>query len=192
MVCIPFILFSGFEIVCVPPLAAAAAAAAAAVSADHQAQASNYGPFFTLPPWLQIPYLEPNAGTIGALVYSGLYLLLEPVAGGALGLMCLAAAACTNYLRQQYPAGFVTQVAIAVHVVGWLLQFVGHGRFEGRAPALLDNLFQAVFLAPLFVWLELLFLLGYRPELKKRVDAAVRVEIAKFREKKAGKGGKAE
>ncbi|KAL2019504.1 hypothetical protein VTK56DRAFT_9620 [Thermocarpiscus australiensis] len=163
MVCVPLILFSAFEI------------------------ASNYGPFFTLPSWLQIPYLEPNLGTFAALIWGGLYLLLEPVAGGALALICLAAAAATNYLRLQDPVG-TTKVAVAVHIVSWLLQFLGHGKFEGRAPALLDNLFQAIFLAPLFVWLEFLFTIGYRPELKKRVDKAVEVEIAKFRARKGKKG----
>lgn len=125
------------------------------------------------------------------MTWGGLYLLLEPVAGGALALICLAAAAGTNYLRQQDSAG-TNQIAIAVHIVCWIAQFVGHGKFEGRAPALLDNLFQAIFLAPLFVWLELLFMVGYRPELKKRVDKAVVVEVAKFRERKAAKAAKAE
>jgi uncharacterized membrane protein YGL010W len=152
-------------------------------------KASNYGPFFELPPWLQIPYLEPNLGTFAALTWGGLYLLLEPVAGGALALICLGAAAGTNYLRLLDPAG-TTRIAIAVHVVCWLLQFVGHGKFEGRAPALLDNLFQAIFLAPLFVWLELLFMAGYRPELKKRVDKAVEIEIEKFRARKGKKADK--
>jgi uncharacterized membrane protein YGL010W len=155
-------------------------------------QASNYGPFFTLPPWLQVvPYLEPNLGAFAAMAWGGLYLLLEPVAGGVLALICLAGAAGTNYLRLEDPAG-TTKAAIAVHIVCWLLQFLGHGKFEGRAPALLDNLFQAIFLAPLFVWLELLFMLGYRPELKKRVDKAVEIEVAKFREQKAKKVAKAE
>lgn len=84
------------------------------------------------------------------------------------------------------PVG-TNQICIALQVVSWTAQFIGHGKFEGRAPALLDNLFQAIFLAPLFVWLELLFIVGYRPELKNRVDKAVRVEIAKFREQKAKK-----
>jgi uncharacterized membrane protein YGL010W len=78
-------------------------------------------------------------------------------------------------------------VAIAVNVFSWIIQFVGHGVFEGRAPALLDNLVQAVFLAPLFVWLEFLFKLGYRPELKARVDRAVEAELAKVKKSKAEK-----
>ncbi|KAK4199578.1 hypothetical protein QBC40DRAFT_80438 [Triangularia verruculosa] len=166
MVCVPLILFSAFAL------------------------ASNYGPFFTLPSWLSIPYLTPNLGTFAAMIWGALYLLLEPVAGGALALICLASAAGTNFLRIQYPES-ANQTALAIHIVSWIAQFVGHGKFEGRAPALLDNLFQAIFLAPLFVWLELLFMIGYRPELKKRVDKAVAVEIAKFRARKAEQAEKA-
>jgi 2-hydroxy fatty acid dioxygenase len=73
-----------------------------------------------------------------------------------------------------------------MHVTSWIVQFIGHGVFEGRAPALLDNLVQAVFLAPLFVWLEILFAMGYRPELKSRLNIAVEADIAKFRQSKAG------
>ena len=82
--------------------------------------------------------------------------------------------------------------ALGLHVASWIAQFVGHGKYEGRAPALLDNLFQAFFLAPLFVWLEILFALGYRPELKTRVDQLAQQDIKKFRESKQQKlNGKA-
>jgi uncharacterized membrane protein YGL010W len=78
--------------------------------------------------------------------------------------------------------------AIGIHIVSWLVQFVGHGVFEGRAPALLDNLVQAIFLAPFFVWLEILFAFGYRPELKSRLDNAIEKELKKWRSEKAAKG----
>ncbi|CBY24741.1 unnamed protein product [Oikopleura dioica] len=54
---------------------------------------------------------------------------------------------------------------LAVHIFGWIAQFIGHGVFEGRKPALMDNLLQ-VFSAPLFVTMEVLFMLGYSPELE--------------------------
>lgn len=108
-----------------------------------------------------------------------------------LAILCLVSSAIGNQLRIANPTA-TNQWSIAIFLVSWILQFVGHGKFEGRAPALLDNLFQAIFLAPLFVWLELLFMLGYRPELKARVDKAVAVEVAKFRSQKAVKNGKAQ
>jgi uncharacterized membrane protein YGL010W len=36
----------------------------------------------------------------------------------------------------------VWKVALVIHVAAWILQFIGHGVFEGRAPALLDSLDQ--------------------------------------------------
>lgn len=81
--------------------------------------------------------------------------------------------------------------------MSWLAQFIGHGVFEKRAPALLDNLVQAFLLAPLFVWMEILFFFGYRPELKERFEKGVELEILKFRKQGNGNGndkgkGKAE
>lgn len=85
------------------------------------------------------------------------------------------------------------KAAIGVEIFSWVAQFIGHGVYEGRAPALLDNLVQALVLAPFFVFMEMLFICGYRPELQKRVNEAVSKEILKFRQDKAGrvKNGKA-
>lgn len=46
---------------------------------------------------------------------------------------------------------------------------------------------QALFLAPFFVWLEILFAFGYRPELKARLDSSVAKEIEKFKAEKKAK-----
>ena len=56
----------------------------------------------------------------------------------------------------------------ALFVGGWILQLVGHV-FEGRRPALVDNLFQ-IFVAPIFLCAEIFFALGYRPRLKQAVE----------------------
>jgi len=56
----------------------------------------------------------------------------------------------------------------ALFVGGWILQLVGHG-FEGRKPALADNLFQ-IFVAPIFLCAELFFALGYKPNLHSAVQ----------------------
>lgn len=43
---------------------------------------------------------------------------------------------------------------------------------------------QALFLAPLFVWYEFLFKLGFYKDLKKEVDGAIEVELRKLRARK--------
>ena len=136
-----------------------------------------------MPKWLLIPNLPPNLGTIAAVSYASLYLLMEPVAGALLAPLLLGATAYGNHLTATY-SSTANYWALGIHITGWIAQFVGHGVFEGRAPALLDNLIQALFLAPFFVWMEILFFFGYRPELKQRLDKAVQKEIEKFRKSK--------
>ena len=53
-------------------------------------------------------------------------------------------------------------VCLFVQAVGWIAQFIGHGVFEGRAPALGTNVFFLT-LANFFVIFEFLyFAFGYR------------------------------
>lgn len=94
--------------------------------------------------------------------------------------------------------------AVIVQVVSWVAQFLGHGLAEGRAPALLDNIVggrshalyerltahdicKAFVLAPFFVHLELLFMLGYRPELQRQLKSDIGMEIARLRREQAEK-----
>jgi uncharacterized membrane protein YGL010W len=58
--------------------------------------------------------------------------------------------------------------------------------FEKRKPAICDSVFQSLVLAPLFVWMDVLFTCGYRPglreDLKRRVALAVVELDAKAKE----------
>lgn len=58
-------------------------------------------------------------------------------------------------------------------VLGWVAQFIGHGFFEHRKPALLDNLVQSLVAAPYFVLFELLFKLGFFAELKVDLESEI-------------------
>ena len=51
---------------------------------------------------------------------------------------------------------------------GWVIQLIGHA-YEGRKPALADNLLQ-IFVAPIFLAAELFFALGYKPALHAAVQ----------------------
>jgi uncharacterized membrane protein YGL010W len=145
-------------------------------------------PAVPLPTWLSVPNLPLNVGTAGAVLYSTLYVLMEPVAGGLLAPILIGSAAYGNHLTSTY-GSTANYWAGGINVACWIAQFIGHGKFEGRAPALLDNLVQAFFLAPFFVWFEILFSLGYRPELKRRIDKAVEQEVDKFKKSKKSQNG---
>ena len=110
---------------------------------------------------------------------------MEPVAGALLAPLIMGGAAYSSHLTSIYGAK-ANYWALGIHITSWIAQFVGHGVFEGRAPALLDNLVQAFFLAPFFVWLEVLFHFGYRSELKNRLDQSIEQEISKIQTSKKG------
>lgn len=80
----------------------------------------------------------------------------------------------TFYRTLSYSDGLLQQayirLAIAAHVVCWLAQFYGHAVHERRAPALFDNLLQALVLAPFFVVYEVAFWLGFKLDVKKDMD----------------------
>ncbi|CCD24671.1 2-hydroxy-palmitic acid dioxygenase MPO1 NDAI_0D03570 [Naumovozyma dairenensis CBS 421] len=59
---------------------------------------------------------------------------------------------------------------ITLFIIGWLVQFIGHGVFERRKPAVLDNLIQSLVLAPYFILFEFLFKLGFLPEVRSKLE----------------------
>lgn len=125
-----------------------------------------------------------NIGTITAVGYAVYYMMLEPVAGTLVAPFLLGATAWFNHLSSTTPqqAGYI---AAGAWLFSWIAQFVGHGFFEGRAPALRKNTQQALVLAPMFCWLEFLFALGYRSDLKARVDVLIEKDVADFKKQQA-------
>ena len=57
---------------------------------------------------------------------------------------------------------------LGLFIVGWVIQFIGH-YYEGRKPAFFDDL-RGLLIGPLFVWVELLFLLGLYPSLQQAIS----------------------
>lgn len=66
---------------------------------------------------------------------------------------------------------------ILIQVVAWGVQFIGHG-IEGKRPALVDNLFQ-IFIAPIFVMLEYLFMLGICKDLEAEIQRKIKERCLK-------------
>merc|ERR1712109_110142 len=122
--------------------------------------------------------------TIIPAVYVVSYVMMDPVAGGLGALLMLVLNQWTYKLVAAGApvAGLpLWQAVLAFHVAAWIAQFIGHGVFEGRAPALLDSWDQAFITAPLFVVLEVLFFLGYRKQFYQECMEEVKLEIEKFR-----------
>ena len=75
------------------------------------------------------------------------------------------------------------QVAIGIHIFCWVAQIYSHKVYEGRSPALVDNLFQALFMAPLFVLMESFFMLGWNKEYRDKVQVKVDAAITEWKKK---------
>lgn len=137
--------------------------------------------------WTSNTVLIPNysftlANAITAF-YSSYYFSLEPFATLFYAPILIGLNYAAVLFVQNVPNAI--SYSIGIHVASWIFQFIGHGVFEGRSPALFDNLFQAFALAPLFVWLEVLFtVVNYRPALQKSLKNKVAKEIKKFKQKK--------
>lgn len=64
---------------------------------------------------------------------------MDPIGGGLAALLVIACYITSNLW---IVGGGSAAVAGAVHVASWIAQLYGHGVWEGRSPALLDNVFQ--------------------------------------------------
>ncbi|CAG8516250.1 2843_t:CDS:2 [Funneliformis mosseae] len=142
--------------------------------------AANTGPLLPYEEdslWRLTPF-EPNLALLVVLIYIFYYLLLEPVAGALYTPLLLFMAYNATNFASSFPDNHNSLAGI-VHVTSWILQFIGHGFAEKRSPALKENIAQALLLAPLFIWLEVLFTMRYRTELQKRIKERVELAIAK-------------
>ena len=125
---------------------------------------------------LMIPlgWLHADIGGItvsAALVVTSILLLYYLVLDVPLGLaMCAVFALMLWGAEPLAQAPFMASLGwfLALFIGGWALQLWGHV-YEGRKPALADNLFQ-VFVAPIFLAAEAFFALGYKPRLHEAVQ----------------------
>ena len=125
-----------------------------------------------------------NLGLIVSIIYVVYYLTID--FAGIAGIIA-AAIVVVGYLAstawiQADPSCWIH--CIGVQVVGWAAQLYGHKVFEKRSPALLDNLLQAVLMAPLFVVMEVLFMFGYAPDFQRRTSAGAMENIKVYRASK--------
>merc|ERR1711977_652946 len=125
-----------------------------------------------------------NVPFLIATGYALYFIGLEPVAGTAYAPWIIFQGWSANYVYANYGA----TVAGWLFGAAWIAQFIGHGKYEGRAPALLDSLFQSLVLAVFFVFMEVLFMAGYRPELHKRLQNRIGKEVLAYRQAKKREG----
>ena len=135
-------------------------------------------PVIVLSLFIPLSWLRIDVGSVpitAAMVFAGAVLIYYFVLDFALGAAMLVLNAALLWAAQAIAGLGTLQGWIGFGVLfvgGWILQLVGH-MFEGRKPALADNLFQ-IFVAPIFLCAEVFFALGYKPKLHAAVQARAR------------------
>lgn len=127
--------------------------------------------FHFTPPIVHLPIsfagvdgIDLNFGFVAALFYGLFYLAMDRKAGFLAALLCILCWFGSDRLAGRLGFSLAWKVVLASQLFCWTSQFIGHGVFEKRAPALLDNLSQALLMAPFFVLLEVLqSFFGYEP-----------------------------
>ncbi|PVU88707.1 hypothetical protein BB559_005436 [Furculomyces boomerangus] len=147
------------------------------------------GPLMEVPSFL-LPLFGPsmlnikmNFATIMALSRICYFITLDYVAAMLYTPILLIMLSTSSHVMEtfQYPKLLMS----FIFFISWAAQVAGHYKFEKRAPALLDNLIQAFAMAPFFVFLELLFMLGYRPAFHKEVSTLIADKVRIFHANRA-------
>jgi uncharacterized membrane protein YGL010W len=123
--------------------------------------ASNFGTlsFELSPAWVLFA---------AATVY---YLVLDLPLGVMMAVVSVLCVACGQWLATQSTLTWLAS-GIALFVVGWVFQFVGHVAYEHRKPAFIDDVI-GLLIGPLFVLAEALFGFGWRPALREAIETKV-------------------
>ncbi|MBL4837414.1 MAG: DUF962 domain-containing protein [Kordiimonadaceae bacterium] len=128
---------------------------------------------FILASTVQVATLEVGPLTLAAVLMAGLvlfYIAAVPLIGTLAALIYgLLLFYAEQIGRLEMP--LVWQAFGVFFVGGWAIQFTGHF-YEGRKPALFDNILQ-IFMAPAFLIAEILFIVKLEQRLKKEIDARV-------------------
>lgn len=109
-----------------------------------------------------------SPAVIAALASARFYLRLELKLGALMTVLMGLSVWAGHVLAQQSTMVWLS-AGLAMFVIGWVIQFVGH-HYEGRKPAFVDDL-SGLIVGPLFVVAELAFMLGMRQELKEQIEA---------------------
>ncbi|RDY05631.1 hypothetical protein CR513_10506 [Mucuna pruriens] len=149
--------------------------------------------YFT-PPLLSVGFLPPvlvlNSGFFSTLFYALFYIALDKISGSLAAFLTFFFWLVSSFVANTLGYSLAWKVVLAAQLICWTGQFIGHGVFEKRAPALLDNLVQAFLMAPFFVLLEVLqSCVGYEPYpgFKARVKTRIDADIKQWQDKKQKK-----
>lgn len=121
--------------------------------------------------WGHAGVVPLSAALLGTLALCAFYVWMDWRIGGVAALLLLAMLALADALAARLTTLQIVGVFLATQALAWTFQLVGHARYEGNKPALLDNVVQAL-IALIFLVAEMAFALGLRRPLQREVAQA--------------------
>jgi uncharacterized membrane protein YGL010W len=113
---------------------------------------------------------DVSAAWVVAILAVAGWIALDATIGIAMLIIVVPMLAIAEWIARTSGATTAWIVFAVFFVGGWAFQLVGH-MWEGRRPALVDNLFQA-FIGPMFIMAEVVMAFGLKPDLKAVIDSA--------------------
>lgn len=107
-----------------------------------------------------------------------LWVSLDTAIGAAMSLFLIPSWLLSEWLAATASSQLIWSLFGLLFVGGWILQLWGHV-YEGRRPALISNLFQAL-IGPMFLVAEVFFALGWKLRLKDRIEQIIAERYADF------------
>jgi len=101
------------------------------------------------------------------------WIALDVAIGLAIVVVAIPLLFAAAVIVSHVSVGWVWVITIALTVIGWAMQIIGHKCFEGNWPALVDNPMHML-MSPMYVFAKLFVALGYRPDLAAIIDKSSR------------------
>lgn len=119
--------------------------------------------------------ISVHAGIIILIASMIIYPSIDVPSGLVLVIYMVISYLCANVYYYYVPLAYYTKlgIVIGVHVVSWIVQIAGHYVFEKNKPAFTNGcqaFVDAVLIAPIFVFLEIMFLCGYNKSLQREIE----------------------
>ena len=146
------------HIICIPILVWTVTVMLSSIPLQYEFQFNN----------LYLKPLKLNTATVVAFLYTCYYFYLDYQIGKSwLYFFGIILYTSNLFILSKQNA---LEISIYLHILSWILQILSHRFIEGNQPALLTGIIQSFTMAPFFVYLEILFGLGYRKDIIDKIE----------------------
>ncbi len=119
----------------------------------------------------QINIGSVHVGWVAILAASTYYIWLDRTLGVSMLILLAVSGVLASLISMQTGVVAALIIALALFIVGWIIQFIGH-KYEGMKPAFVDDM-MGLAIGPLFVLTEAFFIFGLKRNLRLYIEERV-------------------